>query len=148
MRKKVLVAGTFDIIHPGHIYLFNQAAKMGDVYVIVATDKNRENYSGEQPIIPEKQRLEVVKSIKNVKEARLGRHDNDTLKTVEEINPDLILLGPDQKYDILTLIKGLKEKGLDHIKVQRLETYYDKFELHSSNLIKKKIIEQFQKKNC
>lgn len=147
MKKKVLVAGTFDIIHPGHIYLFNQAAKMGEVYVIVATDKNRENYSGERPIISEKQRLEVVKNIKNVKEARLGRHDNDTLKTVEEINPDLILLGPDQKYDISTLIKGLKEKGLDHIEVKRLETYYDEFELNSSRLIKKKIIEQFQKKN-
>ena len=148
MKKKILVAGTFDIIHPGHIFLFNQAAKMGDVYVIVATDKNRENYSGERPIIPEKQRLEVVKSIKNVKEARLGRNDNDTLKTVEEINPDLILLGPDQKYDISTLIQGLNEKGLNHIKVQRLETYYDEFELHSSSLIKKKIIEQFQKKKC
>ncbi|MHA1321068.1 MAG: adenylyltransferase/cytidyltransferase family protein, partial [Promethearchaeota archaeon] len=87
MAKKVLVAGTFDIIHPGHLYLINEAAKMGDVYVIVATDKNRKIYSGETPIIPEDQRLEVIKSIKNVKEARLGRSDNDTLKTVEEINP-------------------------------------------------------------
>ncbi|MFX0032287.1 MAG: adenylyltransferase/cytidyltransferase family protein [Candidatus Hodarchaeota archaeon] len=139
MKKKVLIAGTFDIIHPGHIFLINEAAKMGDVYVIVATDKNRKLYSGEAPVIPEQQRLEVVRSIKNVREARLGRHDNDTLKTVEEINPDIILLGPDQKYDILTLKKGLKEKGLNHIKVQRLETYYDKYDLHSSSLIKKKI---------
>ncbi|MFX1355154.1 MAG: adenylyltransferase/cytidyltransferase family protein, partial [Promethearchaeota archaeon] len=98
MKKKVLIAGTFDIIHPGHIFLINEAAKMGDVYVIVATDKNRKLYSGEAPVIPEQQRLEVVRSIKNVREARLGRHDNDTLKTVEEINPDIILLGPDQKY--------------------------------------------------
>jgi len=60
---------------------------MGEVYVIVATDMNRKIYSGETPIIPEDQRLEVIKSIKNVKEARLGRSDNDTLKTVEEINP-------------------------------------------------------------
>jgi len=139
MKKKVLIAGTFDIIHPGHIFLINEAAKMGDVYVIVATDKNRKLYSGETPVIPEQQRLEVVKSIKNVREARLGRHDNDTLKTVEEINPDIILLGPDQKYDILTLKRGLKEKGLNHIKVQRLETYYDKYDLHSSSLIKRKI---------
>ncbi|MHA1486682.1 MAG: adenylyltransferase/cytidyltransferase family protein, partial [Promethearchaeota archaeon] len=73
MAKKVLVAGTFDIIHPGHLYLINEAAKMGDVYVIVATDMNRKIYSGETPIIPEDQRLEVIKSIKNVKEARLGR---------------------------------------------------------------------------
>ncbi len=42
IAKKVLIAGTFDLIHPGHIFLINEAAKLGDVYVIVATDKNRE----------------------------------------------------------------------------------------------------------
>ena len=145
MKKKILVAGTFDIIHPGHIFLINEAAKMGDVYVIVATDKNRQSYSGEAPMIPEQQRLEVVKSLKNVKEARLGRHDNDTLKTVEEINPDIILLGPDQNYDISILKSGLKQKGLNHIQVRRLETYYDKYELHSSRLIKRKVFDSFKK---
>lgn len=144
MKKKVLVAGTFDIIHPGHIFLFNEAAKIGDVYVIVATDNNRELYSGERPIIPEQQRLEVVKNIKNVKEARLGRSDNDTLKTVEEINPDIILLGPDQKYDINTLKEGLKRKGLNHIEVKRMKSYYDKYALHSSSLIKRKIIKTYK----
>jgi FAD synthetase len=142
MVKKVLIAGTFDLIHPGHIFLINEAAKLGDVYVVVATDKNRKIYSGEFPIVPQEQRLEVVKSIKNVKAARIGRNDNNTLKTVEEINPDIILLGPDQKYEINILKKGLKEIGLDHIDVKRLEIYYDKYPLHSSRLIKKKIIER------
>ena len=144
MKKKVLVAGTFDLIHPGHIFLFNEAAKIGDVYVIVATDNNRELYSGERPVIPEQQRLEVVKNIKNIKEARLGRSDNDTLKTVEEINPDIILLGPDQKYDLNTLKEGLKKKGLNHIEVKRMKSYYDKYALHSSSLIKRKIIKTYK----
>ncbi|HUW91359.1 MAG TPA: adenylyltransferase/cytidyltransferase family protein [Candidatus Nanopelagicaceae bacterium] len=144
MAKKVLVAGTFDILHPGHVYLINEAAKMGDVYVIVATDKNRKIYSGETPIIPEDQRLEVIKSIKNVKEARLGRSDNNTLKTVEEINPDIILLGPDQNYNLETLKRDLDKKGLSKIIVKKLDTYYEKYALHSSSLIKKKILEQYK----
>ena len=65
MNKKVLIAGTFDLIHPGHLFLINEAAKLGDVCVIVSTDKNRELYSGEAPIVPEQQRLEVIKGIKN-----------------------------------------------------------------------------------
>ncbi|MCJ7648144.1 MAG: FAD synthase [Candidatus Lokiarchaeota archaeon] len=146
MNKKVLIAGTFDLIHPGHLFLINEAAKLGDVCVIVSTDKNRELYSGEAPIVPEKQRLEVIKGIKNVKIARLGRSDNDTLKTVEEINPDIILLGPNQKYDIATLEKGLKNLGLERIKIQRLQSYYNNCELHSSRLIKQKILERFQDK--
>jgi FAD synthetase len=146
MNRRVLVAGTFDLLHPGHVYLINEAAKLGDVYVIVATDKNRKLYSGVSPIIPQEQRLEMVKSIKNVKDARLGRSDNDTLKTVEEINPDIILLGPDQKYSVEILKKGLRKKGINHIDVRRLETYYDKFELHSSSLIKQKIIKENKEK--
>jgi len=145
MKKKILVAGTFDILHPGHIFLINEAAKLGDVYIVIATDKNRELYSGEAPIVPEQQRYEVMKSIKNVKDVKLGRHDNDTLRTVEEINPDIILLGPDQKFSAQKLQNALKMKGLKHIEVRRLENYYDKFNLHSSSLIKKKIIEKYKK---
>ncbi|MHA1107234.1 MAG: adenylyltransferase/cytidyltransferase family protein [Promethearchaeota archaeon] len=146
MNKKVLIAGTFDLIHPGHLFLINEAAKLGDVFVIVSTDKNRELYSGEAPIVPEQQRLEVIKGIKNVKAARLGRSDNDTLKTVKEIYPDIILLGPNQKYDIATLKKGLKDHGLEHIKIQRLQSYYNNCELNSSRLIKQKMLERFRTK--
>lgn len=146
-KKRILVAGTFDLIHAGHIYLINEAAKLGDVYVIVATDRNRELFSGESPIIPQEQRLEVIRNLKNVKEARLGRNDNNTLKTVEEIHPDIILLGPDQRYSIKILSKGLKEIGQEHIEVKRLKKYYDKYKLHSSSLIKQKIIERSKKNN-
>jgi FAD synthetase len=146
IAKKVLIAGTFDLIHLGHIYLINEAAKLGDVYVIVATDKNRELYSGEAPIVPEEQRLRVIKSIKNVKDAKLGRHDNDTLKTVEEIKPDIVLLGPNQKYSIETIKKGLIDIGLNKVEVKRLETYFERYELHSSSLIKQKIIERNKEK--
>ena len=142
-EKKVLIAGTFDIIHPGHIFLINEAAKLGEVYVIVSTDKNREIYSGEPPIVPQEQRLEVVRNLKNVKKAVLGRSDNNTLKTVEKIDPDIILLGPNQKYDITTLKQGLTAIGLDHIEVRRLESFYNRFELNSSSLIKKKIIDTY-----
>jgi len=140
-----LIAGTFDILHAGHIFLINEAAKFGDVYVIVSTDKNRKIYSGVSPIVTQEQRLDIIGSIKNVKEARLGRSDNDTLKTVEEINPDIILLGPDQKYDINKLKSELRKKGLNNIQVKRIKTYYDKYELNSSSKIKKEIIKQYKK---
>ena len=146
MKKKVLIAGTFDILHPGHIFLINEAAKLGDVYVIVATDRNRELYSGDVPIIPEQQRLEVMRNLKNVKDAKLGRHDNDTLKTVEELDPDIILLGQDQKFSVEKLQNSLKMKGMNYIEVRRLEEFYDKFKLFSSSLIKKKIIEKEKEK--
>ncbi len=139
--RKVLIAGTFDILHPGHIFLINEAAKLGEVYVIVATDKNREKFSGKLPIISEEQRLEVIKNLKNVKEAKLGKKDNKILLAISEINPDIILLGPDVRFDIILLREALKKNGLGHIEVKRLNRYYDKYELNSSSMIKRKIIE-------
>lgn len=140
MKKKIMVAGTFDILHPGHIFLIDKAAELGEVYVVVATDKNRKRFSGDAPAVPEEQRLEVVKHIKNVKDARLGRQDNDTLKTVAEIDPDIILLGPDQQHSVEELKEGLGEIGLGGVKIERLDTYYDKYPLHSSSQIKEKVI--------
>ncbi|MEM0083732.1 MAG: DUF357 domain-containing protein, partial [Candidatus Nezhaarchaeales archaeon] len=32
-RRRVMVAGVFDIVHPGHIYLISKAAELGDVIV-------------------------------------------------------------------------------------------------------------------
>lgn len=145
MKKKIMIAGTFDILHPGHIFLIDKAAELGDVYVVVATDINRKRFSGDLPIVPEEQRLEVVKHIKNVKEAYLGRSDNNTLRTVANINPDIILLGPDQQHNLQELKDGLKELGLEDIEVRRLTTYYDDYPLHSSSQIKQKIIENHKK---
>ncbi|MBN1215832.1 MAG: FAD synthase [Candidatus Lokiarchaeota archaeon] len=147
MTKKVMIAGTFDILHPGHIFFINEAAKLGEVYVVVATDINRSKYSGYKPIVPENQRLELIKNIKNVKEARLGRNDTNTLKIVEEINPDIILLGPTQNYNEEELKHELQNRNLNHILVKRLSKVYDNYELNSSGKIKLKILNEFHKRD-
>ena len=142
-HKKILIAGTFDILHLGHLFLINEAAKLGDVHVIIATDKNRERFSGSPPVIPEQQRLEVILNLRNVKSARLGSRDEDILSVVGNIKPDIIFLGPDQGFDEKLLQEALKIKGLDNVEVRRLKRKYEKYELNSSSLIKRKIIESF-----
>ncbi|MBU0625913.1 adenylyltransferase/cytidyltransferase family protein [Patescibacteria group bacterium] len=38
-KKKVMLFGTFDILHPGHEYVFSQAKNYGDcVMVVLARD--------------------------------------------------------------------------------------------------------------
>ncbi len=134
-RPKVVVAGTFDIIHPGHIMLIYEAWKRGRVYVIVARDSSVEKFKGRLPIIPEEQRLQVVSSIKYVYQALLG-DKNDILKPIERLKPDIILLGPDQWADEEWLVEELKKRGLD-TRVERLKQKVD-CELCSSSKIAKK----------
>ncbi len=110
-RRKVLVAGTFDIIHPGHIYLLREAAKHGDLYVIIARDSNVKRIKGRDPIFNEQCRLQLISSIRYVKRAVLGDKE-DFLKPVLDIAPDLLVLGPDQPFDPEELRKELERRGL------------------------------------
>lgn len=115
-RPRVLVTGSFEFLHPGHMALLRHAWKLGSVHVIVSRDVNFEKFKGRKPIMSEKDRLEVVKSIKYVTTAVLG-DIQDLLKPVEEIKPDIILLGPDQWIEPHTLEEKLRERGLRDIKV-------------------------------
>ncbi len=145
IKKKIVITGTFDLVHPGHTFLINEASKLGEVYVIVARDVNVKKFKGESPILPEDQRLEMVQNLKYVKKAIFGKINSDYLKIIEEINPDIIMLGPNQKVTIKMIKNGLKKKGLEKIKIIRLEKFYNKHKFHSSTLIKEKIIKDYLK---
>lgn len=138
--KKVMATGTFDLLHPGHgIYLQCSKDLGGDdakLYVVVARDstvKKRKRV----PIVDENQRLKLIKMLKPVDVAVLGNENGDFMEIVEEINPDIIAIGPDQNHDIDKLQKIVDERGLK-AKVERV-TYYHHAELDSSCKIIKKI---------
>lgn len=137
-RPKILVAGSFEIIHPGHIYLLRKAWEKGEVYVIVSRDKNFARFKGREPAVPEDQRRAVVESIKYVSKAVLGDQE-DFLKPVLDIKPDMILLGPDQSFEPNVLEKMLAERGLS-VRVEKLEKRLDDG-LYSVTGIVKRILE-------
>ncbi|MEM3555045.1 MAG: hypothetical protein QXU79_04460, partial [Candidatus Micrarchaeaceae archaeon] len=66
-------------------------------------------------------RLKIVSSLKVVDEARLGNKD-DIFKTVEEIKPNIIALGYDQKFDEKKIEKECLRRGLK-VKVVRIGKY-------------------------
>ncbi len=133
-RLKVVIAGTWDLIHPGHIWLMNKARERGYLTVIVARDSTSRRLKGRRPVVPEDQRLAVVKALKPVDEATLGEENQDILKIVERLKPDLILLGPDQNYDPDAMRRDLRKRGLK-TKVERIKEVYEDSKLNSSTLI-------------
>ena len=145
-RKRVIVGGVFEIIHPGHIYFLREASKLGKVIAVVARDttilKNKKRF----PIIPEKQRLEVIKNIKYVDEAYLGSEKFDILETIEKYRPDIILLGPDQDTLYNKIIKIVEENKLN-IEIKKLESRIDKHGFSSTSKIIDRIIQMFCKES-
>ena len=110
--KKVMCAGTFDTIHPGHLYYLSEAKKYGDrLVVVVSRDSNSESFKGKKPVHNEKQRLENARTLEIVDEAILGR-EGDIFNIIEEIRPDVICLGYDQKVQKQQLEDELKKRGL------------------------------------
>ncbi len=138
MPKKVVIAGTFDIIHPGHLSFIQNAAKYGDVYVIVARDANVQRIKGAPPIVPEEQRRIVVEGLKGVKQALLGNESDDLTEKVAELRPDIVALGPNQKFDEAKLKQKLAEKGLNP-QIVRITQFLNNIPLYSSTSIKNKI---------
>ncbi len=94
----VAVAGTFDIVHPGHVELLRFAAQLGKVYVIIARDRNVVKDKGRQPLLDENARARVLSSLRYVYDVVLG-DEVDYLRPLERIRPDYIVLGPDQAFD-------------------------------------------------
>ena len=137
-RPKVVVAGTFELLHPGHIELFKYAWEKGRVYVIIARDVNAERDKGRKIIVPEEQRLKVVSAIRYVYKAILGDM-RDYLKPLEEIKPDIVVLGPDQKVNEKWLEEKLKERGVN-ARVLRMKSKVD-CPLCSTSKIIEKIVE-------
>jgi FAD synthetase len=107
---KVIVAGTFDIIHPGHIYFLREASQYGDLYVIIARDTNVKKIKGKKPIFDENERRLIIENMKVVKKTYLGDTD-DFFKAIEEIDPDIIFLGSDQDRDWVK--KEIEKRELD-----------------------------------
>lgn len=93
---KVLIFGTFDDLHPGHHAYIRQAMDRGDVTAIVARDANVERIKGRAPLQDEETRRAAIEAAFPGVRAVLGDSD-DFLAPVRAANPDLILLGYDQK---------------------------------------------------
>ncbi len=132
--KKVLVGGTFDLVHPGHIYYLRESSKYGLVYAVVARDNNVLKIKGRKPILDQASRLKIIESIKYVYKAILG-DEFSIYKPVEIIKPDIIVLGPDQPVSEESLIKELERRNI-HCEVLRLSKRVDEPIASTTNIIK------------
>jgi FAD synthetase len=94
--KKVLVFGTFDGLHLGHLNFFEQAAKLGQLFAVIARDQSVLRIKNRKAHFSERSRLTKIAIQKNVFKAQLG-DKNDFLNPIQKIQPDLICLGFDQK---------------------------------------------------
>lgn len=123
--KRVLIFGTFDFLHPGHISFFKQARAITDSSYLVASiarDSNVTRIKRHAPVNSESNRLELVSSCRLIDEAVLSAQD-DYIGHIVSLAPDYVALGYDQIAYTEGLEQKLSEAGLN-CKIVRLQPFH------------------------
>ena len=122
---RIMVFGTFDMIHAGHEDFFRQARGLAEepyLIVSVATDGNVERIKGKKPRRSQAQRSAALAQHPLVDEAVVG-DEVGYLDHIVDLKPGIIALGYDQTGEYVdTLERDLAQSGLS-TKVMRLNAF-------------------------
>ncbi len=97
--KIIFVNGCFDVLHPGHIQLFEYAKSLGD-YLIVAIDSDEKvtQMKGEErPIFSQEDRSKVLQAIRYIDVVHIFNSKEELEDLIKTINPDIMVVGSDWK---------------------------------------------------
>lgn len=96
MPKRILVTGTFDLLHEAHIKFLREARKYGDeLYVLLASDQVVLRNKGRMPVQVEQERSKVLKGLEFVTDVAIG-NDLEGIDDAVSLRPDIVVLGFDQ----------------------------------------------------
>ena len=92
----VFTNGCFDLLHGGHIRLFREAKRRGDVLIVALnTDASVRRIKGPlRPIFPLKERLEVLAAVADI-DYLTWFSEETPRKTIAALLPDVLIKGGD-----------------------------------------------------
>ena len=111
-KKIVFTNGCFDILHAGHVDIFQQARNMGDALVVaVNSDISIKKIKGEKrPVVPQAQRMQVLAALEAIDYVVIFDEENP-LKIIKEIQPDILVKGGDWPVETIVGREIVEKKG-------------------------------------
>jgi D-glycero-beta-D-manno-heptose 1-phosphate adenylyltransferase len=100
-RIVVFTNGCYDLLHPGHVRLLEQARSLGDRLILALnSDASVQRAKGpNRPLVPEAERAELALEIEAVDAVTL--FDEDTPRElISQVLPDILLKGADWSHFI------------------------------------------------
>ncbi len=119
-QKTVYVGMSADLVHPGHLNIIREAAKLGSLTVGLLTDEAIASYK-RLPYLEFEQRREVVENLKGVDKV-VPQFQLDYRPNLKKLKPDYVVHGDDwregpQKRTRQQVIDTLKEWGGELIEI-------------------------------
>lgn len=132
---RVLIFGTFDLLHPGHRSFITQAKKLGDhLTAVVARDEIVRQLKKHWPRQTLRERMTAVQRVPEVNKVVAGMPKNYLLHLKRE-RPHVIALGYDQTHFTEHLQEDLQKLGLGKTKIVRLKAFRP--DRYKTSLVKK-----------
>ena len=98
-----IVAGTFDLVHPGHIALLRDCKERCDVLIAALhVDPSIERSHKNKPIMTVFERWSVLNAIEYVSTIIPYETERDLINMYASIRPDFIFVGSDHTDDNVT----------------------------------------------
>ena len=123
-KKVVFTNGCFDLLHKGHIHLFREAKKWGDVLIVaVNDDASIKKFKGSwRPIFPLEERLEILEAIEEI-DYLVSFSEDTPQKIISLLIPDVLVKGGDWKLDEVVGREEVEGAGGRVVLVPYLEGY-------------------------
>lgn len=102
--KKVIVNGTFDIVHRGHIEMLNYARGLGD-YLLVCIDSDRQvrEFKGHtRPVNNQYDRKFYLENLRCVDEVQIFDTQDELENICKQYEPDVMVKGSDYRGKKIT----------------------------------------------
>lgn len=98
----VFTNGCFDLLHPGHVRALEAARALGDVLVVgINDDASVRRLKGERrPIVPQRERAEMVAALRPVDYATIFEEDTP-VETIAALRPDIHVKSGDYRAEDL-----------------------------------------------
>jgi glycerol-3-phosphate cytidylyltransferase len=91
-----VIAGNFDVTHPGYIHMFNECKKYCNyLIVLLHEDPTNERPEKLKPILSVEERLLILYSLKPVNLVMTYKTEAELYDILDEMNPDVRFLGDD-----------------------------------------------------
>ena len=98
--KNIWTNGCYDILHIGHIRLFEFAKSLGGKLIVGIDADNRikKSKGNNRPINNQEFRKEILQAVKFIDEVYIFYTDDELCNLIKQNNIDTIVVGSDYKY--------------------------------------------------
>mgnify|MGYP000583482291 FL=1 len=98
MYNMGVIAGNFDVIHPGYIKMFKECKSYcKQLIILLHIDPSIERPEKLKPILTKEERTEILTSIKFINGIAYYTYEKELVDLIYRLNPDIRFLGDDYR---------------------------------------------------